>query len=160
MLLFVILVLILSIPAVQTSLGKKATDTLNRDFGTNITIAKVGLQFNGDVELKDVYVEDHKQDTLFHIDELNTSILSFKKLYDNKLTFGDIDIYGLTFNLKTYKDEKDTNLDVFVAKFDDDAPKKKRVIFYYHLVMSLLKEEHLNSVMKTKKLLKFFSLMI
>ncbi|WP_412984876.1 translocation/assembly module TamB domain-containing protein [Pontimicrobium sp. IMCC45349] len=129
MLLFVILVLVLSIPAVQTSLGKKATDTLNKDFGTNITIAKVGLQFNGDVELKDVYVEDHKQDTLFHIDELNTSILSFKKLYDNKLTFGDIDIYDLTFNLKTYKDEKDTNLDVFVAKFDDDAPKKEKSDF-------------------------------
>ena len=29
---------------------------------------------------------------------------------------------GLFFNLKTYKKEEDTNLDVFVAKFDDDNP--------------------------------------
>ena len=124
LLLFIILVLVLSIPAVQTSLGKYATKKVNDDFGTNITIEKVGLQFNGDVELKNIYIEDHKNDTLVNIIELNTSILSFKKLYDNKLTFGDIDIIGLTFNLKTYKDEQETNLDVFVAKFDNTKKKE------------------------------------
>ena len=122
MLLFIILVLLLSIPSVQTRLGKEATKWVNDDFGTNINIEKVGLQFNGDIELKNIYVEDYKKDTLFHIDELNTSILSFKKLYDGKLTFGDIDVYGLTFNLKTYKGERDTNLDVFVARFDEENP--------------------------------------
>ena len=116
--------LVLSIPAVQTSLGKYATKKLNDDFGTNINIKKVGLQFNGDVELKNIYIEDHKNDTLFNIIELNTSILSFKKLYNNKLTFGDIDVIGLTFNLKTYKGETDTNLDVFVAKFDEEKTEK------------------------------------
>ena len=117
----------ISIPAVQTSLGKYATKKVNEDFGTNITIEKVGLQFNGDVELKNIYVEDHKKDTLFNIVELNTSIISFKKLYNNKLTFGDIDIIGLTFNLKTYECETETNLDVFVAKFDEKKKKEKRV---------------------------------
>ncbi len=116
--------LILSIPAVQTSLGKYATEKLNEDFGTNINIEKVGLQLNGDVELKNILIEDYKQDTLISIVELNTSILSFKKLYDNKLTFGDIDIIGLTFNLKTYEGETETNLDIFVAKFDKEKPKK------------------------------------
>ncbi|MBN4084904.1 translocation/assembly module TamB domain-containing protein [Flavobacteriaceae bacterium AH-315-B10] len=124
LLLFIILVLVLSIPAVQTSLGKYATKKLNADFGTNINIKKLGLQFNGDIELKNIYIEDHKRDTLINIVELNTSILSFKKLYDNKLTFGDIDIIGLTFNLKTYKNETDTNLDIFVAKFDAKKAEK------------------------------------
>lgn len=123
LLLFIILVLILSIPAVQTSLGKKLTKRINEDFKTNINIEKVGLQFNGDVELKTIIIRDYKKDTLISIDELNTSILSFKKLYNNKLTFGDIDIIGLLFNLKTYKGEKDTNLDIFVNKFEEDKPK-------------------------------------
>jgi len=117
---------VFSIPAVQTSLGKYATKKVNEDFGTNITIEKVGLQFNGDIELKNIYIEDHKKDTLFNIVELNTSILSFKKLYDSKLTFGDIDIIGLTFNLKTYKGETDTNLDIFVAKFDEQETTEKK----------------------------------
>ena len=116
----------LSIPAVQTSLGKYATEKLNEDFGTNINIEKVGLQFNGDVELKNIYIEDHKKDTLISIIELNTSILSFKKLYGNKLTFGDVDIEGLIFNLKTYECETETNLDVFVAKFDEESSGEKK----------------------------------
>jgi hypothetical protein len=124
LLLFIILVLILSIPAVQTSLGKKVTKRVNDDFGTNINIGKVGLQFNGDIELKEIYVEDYKKDTLISINELNTSILSFKNLYNGKLVFGDIDIMGLIFNIKTYKGARDTNLDIFVAKFDSDNPRK------------------------------------
>lgn len=130
LLLFIILVLVLSIPAVQIHLGNYATKRLDEDFGTNINIEKVGLQFNGDIELKNIYIADHKNDTLFSIIELNTSILSFKKLYDKKLTFGDIDIIGLTFNLKTYNGETETNLNIFVAKFDERKKEKKNKYFF------------------------------
>ena len=114
----------LSIPPIQTSLGNYATKRLNEDFGTNINIDKVGLQFNGDVELKNIYIEDYKKDTLINIAELNTSILNFKNLANGKLEFGDIDIIDLVFNIKTYKGTKDTNLDVFVAKLEGDNPTK------------------------------------
>jgi len=128
-LLFVILVLFLSIPAVQTRLGNRATKWVNNEYGTNINIGKIGLQFNGDVELKDIFIEDYKQDTLININELNTSIISFKNLYENKFTFGDIDLDGLTFNLKTYQGDKDTNLDVFVARFDEENPTRGKSNF-------------------------------
>ena len=72
--------LVLSIPAVQTSLGKYVTKLLNDDFKTNINIDRVSLQFNGDVEIKNIYVEDYKKDTLISIKELNTSILNFRNL--------------------------------------------------------------------------------
>lgn len=121
--------LILSIPAVQTQIGKKATKRINDDFGTNINIDKVGLQFNGDVELKNIFIKDYKRDTLINIKELNTSILNFKNLINGRLVFGDIDIIDLTFNIKTYKDENQTNLDVFVAKFDEDNPSTDRSTF-------------------------------
>ena len=129
MLLFIILVLLLSIPAVQNRLGRYATERINNDFGTNINIDKVGLQFNGDVELKNIYIQDYKKDTLVNINELNTSILSFKKLFESKLTFGNVDVIGLTLNIKTYKGEKNTNLDVFVAKLDSDNPSTSGNVF-------------------------------
>lgn len=127
--LFIILVLILSIPVVQTSLGNYATKWINDDFGTNINISKVGLQFNGDVELKSIYVEDYKKDTLISIAELNTSIINFKNLYNGKLVFGDIDIIDLIFNIKKYEGSEETNLDIFVAKFDDDNPRPEKSSF-------------------------------
>ncbi|WP_330444558.1 translocation/assembly module TamB domain-containing protein [Flavivirga abyssicola] len=124
MLLFIILVLVLSIPAIQTSLGNYATKRINNDFGTNINIDKIGLQFNGDVELKNIYIEDYKKDTLINITELNTSILNYGNLSNGKLEFGDIDIIGLVFNIKTYEGSRDTNLDIFVAKLEGDNPTK------------------------------------
>nr|WP_252723903.1 translocation/assembly module TamB domain-containing protein [Winogradskyella psychrotolerans] len=42
---------------------------------------------------------------------------------NSKLNFGDIDLQDVIFNLKTYKGDIDTNLDVFVAKFDNDNPR-------------------------------------
>ncbi|MFV9551189.1 translocation/assembly module TamB domain-containing protein [Algibacter sp. PT7-4] len=119
----------LSIPAIQTSLGKYATKKLNQEFKTNINIDRVSLQFNGDVELKSIYIEDYKKDTLISIKELNTSILSFRNLYKGNLVFGDIDIENLLFHIKTYKGETQTNLDVFVDRFEDDNPRTGKSSF-------------------------------
>ena len=122
MLLFLLLVLVLSIPRVQTRLGSYATNSINETYGTAINIEKVGLQFNGDVELKNILIKDHRDSTLISAAELNTSILSFVKLAENKLTFGDIDIYNLFFHIKNYRGEVDTNLDIFVDKFGEKNP--------------------------------------
>jgi hypothetical protein len=111
-------VLIFSIPAVQTALGIYATNQINETYGTAIKIEKVGLQFNGDVELKNILIKDHFEAPLISIAELNTSVLSFAKIANNTLEFGDIDLYSLFFHIKTYKGETDTNLDIFVDKFD------------------------------------------
>lgn len=110
-------------------MGKYATNWLNEDFKTNINIDKVGLQFNGDVEIKSILIKDFKNDTLISASELNTSILNFRNLYNNKLNFGDIDLEDLIFNIITYKGETDTNLDVFVARFDDENPRVKKSDF-------------------------------
>ncbi|WP_349523815.1 translocation/assembly module TamB domain-containing protein [Muricauda sp. NFXS6] len=116
--------LLLSIPAVQTRLGKYATDTLNEKFGTNIQIERIGASlFNLNAGIKGIYVEDYKKDTLIHIHKLSTSILNLRNMVNNKIAFGDMELDGLTFNLKTYEGETETNLDVFVAKLDDGKPR-------------------------------------
>jgi hypothetical protein len=158
LLLFIILVLLLSIPAVQTHLGKKVTKRLNDDFGTNINIGKIGLQFNGDIEIKEILIRDYKKDTLFAAKELNSSILNFRNIINSKLVFGDIDLDGLVFNLKTYKGETDTNLDIFVAKFDEDNPSPQKSNFLlsssdvtiYNGIFRLINENN-----ETPKILEF-----
>ena len=119
----------LSISPIQTRLGKYATKKLNEKFKTNINIDKISLQFNSDVEIKNILVKDYKKDTLISIEELKTSILSFKNLYKGSLVFGDIDIKNLLFHIKTYEDESQTNLDVFVERFKSDNKKKRKSYF-------------------------------
>jgi hypothetical protein len=163
LLLFIILVLILSIPFVQTSIGNYATKRLNQEFKTNINIGKVSLQFNSDVEIKNIYIEDYKRDTLINIAELNTSIINFRNLFNGKLAFGDIDIIDLVFNIKTYKGAHETNLDIFVKKFEDDNPRKVKSSFLlsssdvsiYNGIFRLLDENK-----ETTKLLEFNKLNI
>ncbi|WP_455169436.1 translocation/assembly module TamB domain-containing protein, partial [Aegicerativicinus sediminis] len=131
LLLFIILVLIFSLPAVQSLLGKYATKKINNEFGTHINVKYVHLRFNGDVELKKVFIEDFRQDTLIFVDRLRTSIISFNNIYNGDLVFGDIGIDKMTFDIHTYKGDTLSNLDVFVNRFEEDNPKKEVSTFLF-----------------------------
>lgn len=122
LLLLLLTAIALSLPVVQTKIAHYATDKLNKDFGTNINIDEVAITFFGGVKLKTVLVLDHHQDTLIYAKRIKTSILDFKNLVDGKLKFGDLRFDDLTLNIVNYKKEKDTNLDLFVAAFDDGKP--------------------------------------
>ncbi|MBD0849870.1 translocation/assembly module TamB [Maribacter arenosus] len=112
-------------PFVQTRLAKYATNSINKEFGTNINIDEIRLSLiSWDVAIKGIYIEDYQKDTLFYINELGTSILSARNLAKGKLQFGHIDIERLNFKLKTYKDTTSTNLEVFIDKLDDKQPRK------------------------------------
>src|SRR5690606_30453994 len=123
LILLLILVLVsffLSLPFVQTNLAKRATNFLNQTYSTNINIDEIHfIPFWGDVSIKGVYVEDYKKDTLIYINKLNTSIVNIRNLVSGDLEFGDISVDKLLFNMKTYKGEADTNLNVFVEKLDE-----------------------------------------
>ena len=120
----VLATLVFSLPVVQTKLATVATDKLNEEFGTNINIGRVQFSpFTLRTNIKDIYVEDFRQDTLIHINKLSTSILNLRGMIAGDLEFGAIDVDGLFFNMKTYKDSTDTNLDVFVDKLDDGKPR-------------------------------------
>ncbi|WP_317173072.1 translocation/assembly module TamB domain-containing protein [Aestuariibaculum marinum] len=147
----------------QTQLGNYATKKLNNEFKTNINIDRVSMQLNGDIELKDIYIQDYKQDTLISVSELNTSIISVRNAINGQLAFGDIDVEGLVFNIVTYKDATETNLDVFVKRFEDDNPRTEKSSFLmsssdvsiYDGVFRLLNENKENT-----KLLEFYNLNI
>ena len=111
-------------PVVQTRLANYATRSINEEFGTNINIDRLRVSLiSWDTALKGIFIQDYQQDTLIYIEELNTSILSIRNLMAGSLEFGAIDIDGLNFKLRTYQGETSTNLDVFVAKLDDNKPR-------------------------------------
>ncbi|MEX0289842.1 MAG: translocation/assembly module TamB domain-containing protein, partial [Flavobacteriaceae bacterium] len=115
---------ILSLPAVQTRFAKYATESINEQFGTDINIDRLRISLiSWDTSLRGIYIEDHRKDTLFHIKELTTSILSMRNLIEGSLEFGDIEIEELDFKLKTYAGENDTNLGFFIDKLDDGKPR-------------------------------------
>ncbi|WP_445715678.1 translocation/assembly module TamB domain-containing protein [Flavobacterium sp.] len=104
-------------------MGRYATNSINKSYGTNISIGKVAITPFGSVKLGDVLVLDHHKDTLFYIKKLNTSILSFKKIYDPGHPYlKDVVLHGMDVRIVNYKNEDYTNLDKFIDAFDDGTP--------------------------------------
>lgn len=121
-LLLLIISIALSLPYVQTKIAHYATDRINKNFGTHINIEEVAVTFFGGVKLKKVLILDHHNDTLIYSQRIKTSILDFNKLINGKLLFGDLRLEHFYLQIKQYKGEKDTNLDLFVEAFDDGKP--------------------------------------
>ena len=115
--------IIFSIPGVQTRLAKTLTNSLKDSYNTNINIKRVDLSFLGSVQLKGVEIRDHHNDTLIFVKNLSTSLINAKKIVDNKVNLGSVSLDGIDFHLKTYKDETNDNLSIFVENFDDDSPR-------------------------------------
>ncbi len=115
-------------PFVQTKIAQYVTDEINKSYGTDITIEQVSITVFGGVKLKKVLIKDYKKDTLIYANRINTNILDFKKLISGDLIFGDVRLDQLLLNMKTYKGEKDTNLDKFIASFDSGKPSTKKFL--------------------------------
>ena len=117
-----LIVIILSIPKVQTYIAKKVTTNLNETYGTDINIHRIGLNWKAEVDIREVYIADHHKDTLIYVKQLQTNILSIRNLINGDLDFGEISLYNAKLYVKTYKDEPDDNLYVFSEKFNTGEP--------------------------------------
>ncbi len=87
-------------------------------------MSKLAINVFGGVKLKKVLIKDHHKDTLIYANRIKTNILDFKKLINGDLIFGVRFRSVLLFHMKTYKKEKLTNLDKFIAAFDSGKPSK------------------------------------
>ena len=121
-LLLLLLGFALSLPAVQTRLGRHLTEMLREDYGADIRVERVSISIFGSLKLSNVHIRDHHKKTLIFSRKLQTSILSFQRLYDGDLLFGEIQADELQLYMRIYKGETDSNLDRFIALFDDGKP--------------------------------------
>lgn len=95
---------------------------INNDFGTHIVIDKVKISVFGGVKIQNVLILDHHKDTLIYSRILNTNLLDLNAVMEGDLIFKTIRLDGVLFDMKTYKNEKKTNMDVFIESFDSGAP--------------------------------------
>ncbi|GGE20055.1 translocation/assembly module TamB [Psychroflexus salis] len=124
LLLFLLLVVVVfTIPKVQTYTAKKLTQNINAKYNTTIDVEALQVKLNGDINLRNVFVEDHRQDTLIYMRKFSTSFISLASFWNNSVQLNNTEINGLRFNLVRYKDEDEDNLIQFINRFDTNKPK-------------------------------------
>ncbi|OXA80452.1 DUF490 domain-containing protein [Flavobacterium frigidimaris] len=147
----------MSLPVVQTKIAQYVTNSLNEDFKTDIHVDKVAINIFGGVKLKKVLIYDHHKKVLIYSDIISTDILSIKRLLDGDLIFGDLRLTGLIFNLKTYKNENENNINKFIKLFDSDKPSKTNKHFLLTAKNAYISKGIFSVVDENKKTPKFLS---
>lgn len=85
----------------------------------------MGLNWKGEIDIREVYIADHHDDTLIYAKQLLTNVINFKDLIQGDLGFGEVELITSKFYVKTYKDETDDNLFIFTEKFNTGEPSEK-----------------------------------
>ena len=116
LLFFVFLLILFSIPAVQTSVAKKITNSIQERSDVDVSVGRVSFSYFGKVKLNDVLVKDHHKSTLLKIDEFRTSILGISNLIASNPNLGSSTAEGFTLKMKRYKGEDSDNLSILLDK--------------------------------------------
>lgn len=136
-LLLITIVIIFSIPSVQTYVAKKVTKSLNETYGTDINIDRLGLNWRGEVDVRGVLINDHHADTLIYAKELQTNVINFRNLISGDLGFGNIDLDHAKLYVTTYKAEETDNLSIFAEKFNTNSTQEVKPFSMFSNDLSL-----------------------
>ena len=120
------LLIIFSIPAVQTTVAKKLTESIRENSDVNLSVGRVSISYFGRLKLNEVYVEDHHQDTLLYVRELRSSLFGFRNLLNNTPDLGNTSADGFTFNMKRYRGEDIDNLSIVLDKLRTEPTGEKK----------------------------------
>ncbi|WP_372919390.1 translocation/assembly module TamB domain-containing protein [Salegentibacter sp.] len=126
---FILLLIIFSIPAVQTSVAGRITKSLKENNDVNVSVERVSLGYFGKVKLNGILVEDHHADTLMHARQLRTSILSLSNIVAGNPSLGFTQLDGFRLKMKKYEGEDKDNLAIFLDKLKKEPTGDPKVFY-------------------------------
>jgi hypothetical protein len=116
--------LLLNFPAVQTWLTHRVASYFSAKLHAKVEVGKVDFEFLKKLVLRNVYIQDQRQDTIFSFGTLKVDIgtLDFKQ---HKLYVSDIEVDDSRLHFTTYKGTHELNLQFIVDALasKDTTPK-------------------------------------
>jgi hypothetical protein len=125
-----LVLLLLRMPQVQTAITAKVLGYFEQEFGPKIQIGAIHFGFFDALNLQDVLISDHHQDTLIYLSEVSAS---FDALFSGKLELNELTLNKAQLHLKTYTNENQSNLNIFIDSFKSNKPKKRNQTIAFNL---------------------------
>lgn len=125
LLFLVMLVLILiNVPAVQNFARKKVVTYLNQKLKTKVEIGKLDVDFPTSIALKNVYIEDQKQDTLLYGGKLEVDI-SMLQLLKSDIQIQEISLDNIVAKIKRLPPDSVFNFQFIADAFMGEQQKEQ-----------------------------------
>ena len=96
--LYLLLIVLMHLPSVQTFLGKEVAEALADKFGTKVEVGKVNLGFFNRIIIDDVMMYDQQDDSLIYASRLSAKI-DYMAATQGKISVSSAQIFGLRANL-------------------------------------------------------------
>lgn len=96
--LYLLLIVLMHLPSVQTFLGKEVAEALADKFGTKVEVGKVNLGFFNRIIIDDVMMYDQQGDSLIYASRLSVKI-DYMAATQGKISVSSAQIFGLRANL-------------------------------------------------------------
>ena len=96
--LYLLLIVLMHLPSVQTFLGKEVAEALADKFGTKVEVGKVNLGFFNRIIIDDMMMYDQQGDSLIYASRLSAKI-DYMVATQGKISVSSAQIFGLRANL-------------------------------------------------------------
>ena len=107
--LYVILIVLLHLPPVQTFLGSTVATALAQKFGTEVSVGKINLGFFNRIIIDDVKMLDQKGDSMLYASRLSAKV-DLLPLKDGKISVSSAQLFGLRANIYRQNAKSDMNI--------------------------------------------------
>ena len=107
--LYVILIVLLHLPPVQTFLGSTVATALAQKFGTEVSVGKINLGFFNRIIIDDVKMLDQKGDSMIYASRLSAKV-DLLPLKDGKISVSSAQLFGLRANIYRQNAKSDMNI--------------------------------------------------
>ena len=107
--LYVILIVLLHLPPVQTFLGSTVATALAQKFGTEVSVGKINLGFFNRIIIDDVRMLDQKGDSMIYASRLSAKV-DLLPLKDGKISVSSAQLFGLRANIYKQNAKSDLNI--------------------------------------------------
>ena len=107
--LYVILIVLLHLPPVQTFLGSTVATALAQKFGTEVSVGKINLGFFNRIIIDDVRMLDQKGDSMIYASRLSAKV-DLLPLKDGKISVSSAQLFGLRANIYKQNAKSDMNI--------------------------------------------------
>ena len=107
--LYVILIVLLHLPPVQTFLGSTVATALAQKFGTEVSVGKINLGFFNRIIIDDVRMLDQKGDSMIYASRLSAKV-DLLPLKDGKISVSSAQLFGLRANIYRQNAKSDMNI--------------------------------------------------